>query len=92
MNPVKTVSQTAPAVVLVQFDDSIPLPVLTARADSLESTIALYLRRVFGPEAKLTVHVGAIGHVLAGQQLVATFKVSPLAAGVTSTNTLAVAA
>jgi hypothetical protein len=92
VNPVKTSSQTATSIVTVTFDESIPLPVLTARADSLESSIALYLRRVFGAAADLTVSVGAVGRVSSDGQLVATFSVSPLSSGIAGANALAVAA
>lgn len=88
----KTVSQTTPAVVIVQFDQSIPLPPLTSRRDSLESSIALYLRRVFGPAADLEVVLGKPGQVLSNGRLVASFKVSPLTAGPARGNSLGVAA
>ncbi|MFE6785128.1 hypothetical protein ACFVFF_23015 [Streptomyces sp. NPDC057680] len=88
----KTSSQKPAAIVSVQFDDSISLPPLTTRADSVESNVNLYLRRVFGPEIELTVSAGKVGRVSSGTQLLATFKVSPLASGRSAVKALAVAA
>lgn len=87
-----TVSQTPPAVVIVEFDPSIPLAPLTARTDSIESTIALYLRRVLSAATELNVLVGAPGRVTSNGQLVATFKVTPIARRSSGSALLGVAA
>ena len=88
----KTSSQTPNAPVLVRFDTSINLPPLTARQSDLQTAIALYLRRVFGPTADLHVSLGRIGQVASNGALVATFQVTPLTSHVAPQHTLGVAA
>ena len=79
MNPVKASSQTAHAVVLIQFDDTIALPPLTARAGDVKSVVSLYLRRIYSHRVDLMVSLGDVNCVLADGRLAGTFTVTPFA-------------